>query len=66
MPDEYEAQYDVETLARAKEIVKDLARMDRAKRFAEKKREEFDRLAKDLPGKPARRFNGAVRNSKML
>ncbi len=66
MPDEFEAQFDLETLVRAKEIGKDQARMDRAKRFAEKKREEFASLARDLPGKPPRRFNGAVKKSKMV
>ena len=65
MPDEFEAQFDLETLVRAKEIEKDLPRMQRAKLFAEKKREEFDRLARDLPGRPPRRFNGSVKNSKM-
>ena len=65
MPDDFEAQHDLETLVRAKEINKDQARMDRAKRFAENKREEIDDIVKDFPSKPAPRFNGAVKNSKM-
>ena len=66
MADEFEAQFDLETLVRAKEIEKDIGRMDRARRFAEKKRDEFRDVANDFPSKPKRRFNGEVRNSKMV
>ena len=66
MPNDFEAQMDLETLAQAKEIEKDPSRVDRAKRFAEKKSEEYGQLSKSLPGKPARRFNGAGRDSKMV
>ncbi len=65
MPDEFEAQMDLETINRAREIEKNPGRMDRAKRFAEKKSDEYSAFAGKIPGKPKQSFAGAVRNSRM-
>ena len=63
--DDFQAEGDLEALARAKEIEQDPARLASAKNFAERRKEEFARIAESLPGKPARRFNGSVKNSRM-
>lgn len=62
---DFKVEADLEAPARAQEIEKDPARLATAKRFAETRKEEFARIADSLPGRPARRFNGAVKNSKM-
>ena len=63
---DFQAEGDMDALVRAKEIESDPTRLASAKRFAEDRQEQFARIAKSLPGKPARRFNGAVKDSKML
>ncbi len=63
---DFQAEIDMDALVRAKEIESDPARMASAKRFAEDRREQFARIAQSLPGKSARKFNGAVKDSKML
>lgn len=63
---DYEAQGDIEALARAKAIEADPARLANAKRFADDKRQEYEKIAKSIPDRPKQRFNGAVRKSKMV
>ncbi len=65
MPDDFEAEHDLHVLTESKQIAKDAGRMQRAKSFAERKRDEMDQLAKDLPGVKPRGFNSSVRGSKM-
>ena len=62
---DYKAEADLEALVRAKEIERDPSRLETVRRFAETRKEEFARVAESLPGKPSRRFNGSVKNSKM-
>lgn len=62
---DFEAEYDAETLMRAEEIKKDSARLGRARGWAEHKRDEMDRMAKTMPGRPNKVPNGAVRGSRM-
>ena len=67
MPDteDFEAQYDAETLVRAKDILNDQGRLRRAQAWAEERRDVMDRIASDIAGTvPAKGFNGAVRGSK--
>ena len=65
-PQDYEAQYDAETLVRAKEILKDQGRVARAQAYAEERRDVMARIASDIAGSvPKGRFSGAVRDSKM-
>ena len=65
MPDDFEAEQDLRVLTESERIKRDTSRMGRAKRFAQRKSEEFDRLAKDLPGTKPKGFNSSVRDSKM-
>ena len=65
-PEDYEAQYDAETLIRAKEIQRDQGRVLAAQAYAEEQRDAMARIASDIAGsiqKPG--FDGAVRGSKM-
>lgn len=62
--DDFEAESDLHTLVRAKEIQKDQGRMSRAKSFASAKQDQFRKLAEDIPGKASFR-NNTVRGSKM-
>ena len=64
MIENFEAEDDLRTLTRAKEIEASEGRLMRAKRHALEKQEEFRRLAADLPGKSSF-TNNAVRGSKM-
>jgi hypothetical protein len=63
---EYRAREDLDALVRTKEIERDPARQDAAKRLAEERKEEAARIVESLPGRPKRRFNGAVKGSKMV
>lgn len=63
--DDYEAESDLNAIVRAKEIEADESRMARAKRFAEKRKNEFAEVAASLPGKAPSGFDGAVRGSRM-
>ena len=63
--DDFEAQEDAFTLLRSKQIEKDSGRLSRAKQFAERKRDEFDQMAKDLPNVKRKPVNNGVHNSKM-
>jgi hypothetical protein len=65
MNDDYEAESDLSVLIRAKEIEKDPARVQRAKRFADMRKHQFEQMSEELPGKPPKRFNGAAHHSKM-
>lgn len=65
MPDDFEAQFDLDTLVRAKEIEKDPGRMARAREHALAQQERFRELSKNLPGTKKGGFNGAARGSKM-
>lgn len=65
MTDDFDAQFDLETLTRAKEIEKDPGRMTRAREHALRQQERFGELAKNLPGTKKGGFNGSVRGSKM-
>lgn len=65
MPENFEAEFDLDTLVRAKEIEKDPGRMERAKQHALRQKERFAELAKSLPGTKRGGMNGAVRGSKM-
>jgi hypothetical protein len=62
---DYQAESDIDAMRRTKEVEKDPARLARAKNFAERREQEFRQIADEIPGKPVRRFNGAVRGSKM-
>ena len=62
---DYQAEGDLEALARANDVERDPGRLANAKRYAEDRKEEFARIAESLPGKPATRFNGGVKNSRM-
>ena len=65
-PEDYEAQYDVETLLRAKKIQNDHGRVRAAQAYAEEQRDAMARIASDIAGSVQKgRFNGAVRGSKM-
>ena len=63
MIDDFEAQHDLDTLVRAKEIEADEGRLRRAKNHALEQQDHFRRLAADLPGKGF--TNGAVKGSGM-
>lgn len=66
MPEnDWEAEADIEAMARAKTVENDPARLARAKVFAERRKEEFARISESLPGKPPKKFNGAARGSRM-
>ena len=65
MPDDFQAEHDLHVLVESDEIRRDTARIARAKGLAERRRDQFDRMAKSLPGKKPGGINGAVRNSKM-
>ena len=62
---DFKAEGDIDALTRSDEIMRDPARLAAAKNFAETRNNEFARIADSLPSKPARRFNGAVKDSKM-
>jgi pyruvate dehydrogenase complex dehydrogenase (E1) component len=62
---DYQAEADLDAITRAQEVEKDAARLARVKTYAERRREEFAQVVNSLPGKPSRRFNSAVRGSKM-
>ena len=65
-PEDFEAQYDAETLIRAKEIQKDHGRVRAAQAYAEDQRDTMARIASDIAGSVQKgRFSGAVRGSKM-
>ena len=65
-PEDYEAQFDAETLIRAKDIQKDQGRVRRAQAYAEDQRDAMARIASDIAGSIQKgRFTGAVRGSKM-
>ncbi len=64
MIDDFEAEDDLRTLMRAKEIEASDGRMNRAKAHALEKQEHFRRIASDLPGRSSF-TNNAVRGSKM-
>ena len=66
MPDEFDAQYDLDTLVRAKEIEKDAGRIARAREHAVEQKERFAGMVRDLPGMKPSGFNGATRDSKMV
>ncbi len=63
---DYRTESDLDALVRAKEIERDPARQDAAKRLAEDRKEEASQIAESIPGRPRRAFNGAVKNSKMV
>lgn len=63
--EDFDAQFDLDTLVRAKEIEKDPSRMARAKEHALHQQERFAELARNLPGTKRGGFNGAARDSKM-
>lgn len=60
-----DAEFDLDTLVRAKEIEKDPGRMTRAREHALAQQERFGELAKNLPGTRKGGFNGAAKGSKM-
>lgn len=62
-PEDYEASFDLDTLTRAEEIMRNPGRVARAKRFAEKQRDLMDSAAKTL-GTPTR-VTTAVKGSGM-
>ena len=65
-PEDYEAQYDAETLVRTGEILKDKGRLSRAQAWAEERRDVMAKIASDIAESvPKSRFIGAVRSSKM-
>ena len=63
---DYRAEGDLDAMTRAKEIERDPARLAGVKRYVETRKDELGRIAESLPDRPARRFNGTVRNSKMF
>lgn len=63
--EDYQAENDLGTIMRAEEIRRDPARLNRAKQYAERKRDEMDRMAKEFPKVGTKMFNGAMRGSKM-
>lgn len=62
---DFDAEFDLDTLVRAKEIEKDSGRMARAREHALRQQERFGELAKNLPGTKQGGINGAARGSKM-
>ena len=63
MPDEFEAEMDLETLLRAEKINRDSGRLGRAKHFAERKAESFHDFAERIPGKEVPVINGSPRKT---
>lgn len=63
MPEEYEAQSDLDTLTRANEIMANPGRVARAKRFAQDQRDRMEEAAKRLGG--GTRVTTAVQGSGM-
>ena len=60
--DNFEAQFDLDTLVRAKEIEKDPGRMARAREHALRQQERFADLASKIPGTKKGGFNGATKS----
>lgn len=63
---DFRVEGDLDALVRAKEIERNPARQGAAKRLAEDRKEEATRIVESLASRPKRRFNGAVKNSKMV
>lgn len=66
-PEDFEAQYDAETLIRAEQIIKDHGRIRRAQAYAEDRRDVMARIASDIAGAVDKGsvFDGSPRGSKM-
>lgn len=65
-PMDMDAQFDAETLVRAKEIAEDQGRMKRAQAYAEDQRDVMAKVASDITGSiPKGRFDGSVSGSRM-
>ncbi len=63
MPDEFQAEMDLETLARAREIERDRPRVARAKAAAERKAESLRQQASELAPAASRPMNGSPRET---
>lgn len=60
-PDDWEAESDLQALLRASEIKESQSRMDRVRRFAEKRQQNLkDAVSKVLPPVRQRAFDGAA------
>ncbi len=63
MPDEFQAEMDLDTLVRAKEIERDGTRVARARAFAERRAEALKAQADGLPAPRTRPINGSPRET---